>query len=339
MTWSSRLKEALSRPSLVAGLALALPLGLGLAYTTQPTWTGRPLSGPGGDPAHLEAHVRTLVALGPREMIHPEILEAAARHVEGAFRAAGGRVTRQPYAVRGRPVANVVARFGPEPGPGGPGLRVIGAHYDTCQGLPGADDNTSGVVVLMEVARLLGEHPPATPVELVAWTLEEPPHFRTEEMGSRVHARALKASGLPVQLVLSLEMLGTFEEAPGSQRYPLPGLDLIYPSRGDFLALVGGWGDGWKVRQTKAALARGSELPLRSINAPSALVGIDFSDHASYWKEGLPALMLTDTAFFRNPRYHTERDTPERLDYRRMAEVVRMVHRWAQASASGIAGS
>ena len=325
MSWSSRLKDLLASPKVVAALALALPVGLGLAYTTQPLWTARAVPGPGGDPARLEAHVRALVALGPRELIHPEVLEAAAAHVEGAFRAAGGRVSRQTYVVRGRSVANVLARFGPEPQPGGPGLLVIGAHYDTCHGLPGADDNTSGLAVLLELARLLGEHPPATPVELVAWTLEEPPHFRTEEMGSRIHAKALKASGLPVDLVLSLEMLGTFEDAPGSQRYPLPGLDLLYPSRGNFLALVGGWGDGWKVRKAKAALAQGSDLPLRSINAPSAIPGIDFSDHASYWKEGLPALMLTDTAFFRNPRYHTERDLPERLDYRRMGEAVRMV--------------
>lgn len=333
MPWIPRLKETVTQPRVLAAATL-LGLGLlGVGYTTQPLWTGQPEPGPGGDPARLKAHVRTLVALGPREMIHPEVLEAAAQHVEGAFRAAGGRVARQPYVVRGRAVANVVARFGPEPRVEGPGLLVLGAHYDTCHGLPGADDNTSGVAVLLEVARLLGEHPPTTPVELVAWTLEEPPHFRTEEMGSRVHAKALKASGLPVTLVLSLEMLGTFEDAPGSQHYPLPGLDLIYPSKGNFLALVGGWGDGWKVRKAKAALAHGSDLPLRSINAPSALVGIDFSDHASYWKEGLPALMLTDTAFFRNPRYHTDRDTPERLDYRRMAEAARMV--WSLTRAAG----
>ena len=334
MPWPSCLKDRFTAPKVVAAMALGIPVGLGLVYTTQPTWGGKPQPGPGGDPARLEAHVRALVGLGPREMIHPEVLEAAAGYAEAAFRAAGGRVTRQPYEVRGRRVANVLARFGPEPQVGGPGLLVIGAHIDTCHGLPGADDNTSGVAVLLELGRLLGEHPPDRPVELVAWTLEEPPHFRTEEMGSRVHAKALKASGLPVDLVLSLEMLGTFEDAPGSQHYPLPGLDLLYPSRGNFLALVGGWGDGWKVRKAKAALSRGSDLPLRSINAPSTLVGIDFSDHASYWREGLPALMLTDTAFFRNPRYHTDRDTPERLDYRRMGEVVRMVWQLLMSSKS-----
>ncbi len=320
MAWQHRIKEALASPKVITLGIMAGLLALVLGYTTQPLLMhGTRAEGPGGDPARLEAHVRALVACGPREFIHPEALEAAATYIEGHLKASGGRVQRQGYAVRGRSVANLVARFGPEPTLGGPGLLVIGAHYDTCMGLPGADDNTSGVAVLLEVARLLGEHPPTSPVELVAWTLEEPPHFRTEEMGSRVHAKALKASGLPVRLVLSLEMLGTFDDTPGSQHYPLLGLDWIYPDRGNFLALVGGWADGWKARQTKAALS-GGEIPIWSINAPSGIVGIDFSDHASYWKEGLPALMLTDTAFFRNPRYHTERDVPERLDYRRMGK-------------------
>lgn len=325
MTWLTHLKDGLTSPRVVAAWMVALPVGLGVAYTTQPLWTGRRQPGPGGEAVRLEAHVRALTALGSREWIHPEVLEAAAGYLERNLKGCGARVARQSYPVRGRTVCNVVARFGPEPQPGGQGLLVIGAHYDTCHGLPGADDNTSGVAVLLELARLLGEHPPDRPVELVAWTLEEPPHFRTEEMGSRVHAKALKASGLPVDLVLSLEMLGTYVDSPGSQHYPLPGLELLYPSRGNFLALVGGWGDAWKVRKAKALMARGSDLPLRSINAPSALVGIDFSDHASYWKEGLPALMLTDTAFFRNPRYHTDRDIPERLDYQRMGEATRLI--------------
>ncbi|HJW32192.1 MAG TPA: M28 family peptidase [Holophagaceae bacterium] len=320
MAWQHRITEALASPKVITLGLMAGLLSLVLGYTTQPLlMRGKALEGPAGDPARLEAHVRALVACGPRELIHPEALDAAATYIEGHLKASGGRVQRQAYAVRGRSVANLVARFGPEPTQGGPGLLVIGAHYDTCLGLPGADDNTSGVAVLLEVA---GEHPPTSPVELVAWTLDEPPHFRTEEMGSRVHAKALKASGLPVRLVLSLEMLGTFDDTPGSQHYPLLGLDWIYPDKGNFLALVGGWGDGWKVRQTKAALS-GGEIPIWSINAPSGIVGIDFSDHASYWKEGLPALMLTDTAFFRNRRYHTERDVADRLDYLRMANCAK----------------
>jgi hypothetical protein len=323
-TFLTKIRTWLTAPPVIALLSMGGLVGVLLVYTTQP-WAGRRHRAPlaAGDPTRLEAHVRALVACGPREMIHPEALDAAAAYIESQFRAAGGRVGRQPYEVRGRQVANLMARFGPEPQPGGPGLLVLGAHYDTCEGLPGADDNTSGVAVLLEVARYLNHHPPAIPVELVAWTLEEPPHFRSGEMGSRIHARALKASGLPVRLVLSLEMLGTYEDAPGSQHFPLLGLDWIYPDRGDFLALVGGWGDGWKVRQVKAQLQ--GDLPIWSMNAPSGIVGIDFSDHASYWHEGLPALMLTDTAFFRNPRYHTAQDRPERLDYRRMAQATAQV--------------
>ena len=126
--------------------------------------------------------------------------------------------------------------------------------------------------------------------------------------------------------MVCLEMIGTFVDEPGSQHYPLPGLEFIYPNRGDYIAVIGGIGDAILVRKVKAAMGSATPLPVWSMNAPSGLTGIDFSDHASYWKEGIPAVMITDSAFYRNPRYHTAQDTPDRLDYVRMGRVVEGVH-------------
>jgi hypothetical protein len=147
-------------------------------------------------------------------------------------------------------------------------------------------------------------------------------------MGSAFHARALRAAGREVRLMVSLEMIGLFSDVPGSQRYPVAGMDRLYPDRGDFIAIVSrisARGDLAATRRAKALMSAASALPVRSINAPPMLHGIDFSDHLNYWAEGWPALMVTDTAFLRNQRYHTAHDTPETLDYARMAQVVRGV--------------
>lgn len=230
-------------------------------------------------------------------------------------------MTRQSYEVHGALFTNVVARFGPEQGE----RVIVGAHYDACDGLPGADDNASGVAGLLALARMYQEHPPKLPVELVAFTLEEPPHFRLPTMGSVVHARSLAKEGAKVRAMICLETIGTFEDRPGSQTYPIPGLGGVYPDRGDFIAVVGDATSPLLVRKVKAAMASASPLPVWSINAPAAIPGIDFSDHRSYWAEGFPAVMVTDSAFYRNPRYHTARDTPDRLDYPRMAQVIQGV--------------
>ncbi len=215
---------------------------------------------------------------------------------------------------------------------------VIGAHYDShgdASGVqvtgdshtPGADDNASGVAGLLELARLLGKQPPPRAVELVAYTLEEPPHFRTTHMGSAWHARALKAANREVSLMLSLEMIGYFTDAPGSQRYPLGLMKLVYPDRGNFIALIGRFGDFGAMRKAKSLMAGATgSLPVYSMNATPAIQGIDFSDHLNYWKQGYPALMVTDTSFMRSEHYHGAGDTFDKLDYRRMARVVNGVH-------------
>jgi hypothetical protein len=160
----------------------------------------------------------------------------------------------------------------------------------------------------------------------VAYTLEEPPHFRSPHMGSVWHANALKAAGRDVELMLSLEMIGYFSDHPGSQSYPLSAMKLGYPDRGNFVALVGQFGDFGLSRSVKAAMSGASALPVYSLNAPSVVQGVDFSDHRSYWAQGYPALMVTDTAFMRNPNYHRAGDTFDKLDYKRMAMVVQAVY-------------
>ncbi|MDY7224910.1 M28 family peptidase [Hyalangium rubrum] len=258
----------------------------------------------------------------PRDSLHPENLERAATYLSEHLSRAGGQVDSQTYRVGDTRYRNVIARFGPESAE----RLVIGAHYDTAGPLPGADDNASGVAGLLELANLLGQHPPPVRVELVGFTLEEPPYFRTEHMGSRVHAKSLRQAGVKVRAMLSLETIGTFTDAPDSQHYPIPQLRWHYPSTGNFIAVVGELNDGGLVRQVATAMRAGGPLPVEFLNAPASLEGIDFSDHASYQAEGYRAAMVTDTAFFRNPRYHEPTDTWDTLDYARMAQVIQGVH-------------
>ena len=276
---------------------------------------------PAADPARLERYVRTLAnELTPRDSDHPERLARPAAYIERQFRRHTSRVSDQPYEVDGTPVRNVIARFGPETG----ARVVIGAHYDTAGPYPGADDNASGVAGVLELARLLSERAPTAPVELVSYPLEEPPHFYTKRMGSAVHARALAEHGVDVRVMFSLEMIGYFTDEPRSQSFPLFFLRPFYPSRGNFIAVVGRWGWGQRalVRRVREAMRAATTLPVYSINAPRIVPGIAFSDHLNYWHQGYDAVMITDTAFYRNPYYHTPSDTPDTLDYDRMAMVV-----------------
>ncbi|MBI3933817.1 MAG: DUF2817 domain-containing protein, partial [Acidobacteria bacterium] len=203
--------------------------------------------------------------------------------------------------------------------------------YDAFGELPAADDNASGVAGLIELAALLGKASLPLRVELVAYTLEEPKTidgdglFRTVG-GSAVHAEFLKERGVQVRLMLSLEMIGYFSNAEGSQGYPSRIFRLFYPSPGNFLMVVGRLQDGVLARQVKKAMRSASPLPVYSLNAPASLEGIDWSDHYSYWKRDYPALMITDTALNRNREYHKAGDTADRLDFTRMAMVVQGVY-------------
>jgi Zn-dependent M28 family amino/carboxypeptidase len=274
---------------------------------------------PGADPARLEAHVRALAEdFTPRDQSNPQNLDRAAAYVARELREAGGRVEDQPFEVHGTVYRNVIARFGPATRE----RIVVGAHYDAAGPYPGADDNASGVAGLIELGRLLGRADLRTQVELVAFTLEEPPYFASGAMGSAVHAASLKKAGVPVRAMIALEMIGCFLDEPGSQQFPLPALRLLYPSTGNFITVVGKLGHGGIVRRVKKGMRRASSLPVESITAPTSLPGVDLSDHRSYWAAGYEAVMITDTAFYRNTLYHTAEDRPETLDYRRMAMVV-----------------
>jgi len=272
------------------------------------------------DPSILKQHVLKLSEeLGPRDETHLENLDRVAAYIKEEFQKTGARVSEQPYRVEGKSYRNVIAQFGPTTGK----RLVIGAHYDTAGPLPGADDNASGVAGLLELARLLGQQPaPKVLVELVAFTLEEPPYFRTTGMGSSVHAKSLRDQNVEVIAMLSIEMIGYFNDSNGSQHFPSAILQALYPSRGDFIAVVGRVGDGLITRKVKSAMSQTDSLKVYSINAPSFIPGIDFSDQLNYWEAGYRAVMVTDTAFYRNPNYHTANDTAEKLDYKRMALVV-----------------
>lgn len=336
------------RIALVVGLALLSATALLLALVVQPGTTPEPSQPPAVDAERLRAHVKHLsVDLYPRSFDQPVQLDRAMAYVASEFAASGARVESQAVTARGETFRNVIARFGPAAADAP--VLVIGAHVDSHSDAtagaqlpkgyapsthtPGADDNASGVAGLIELARLLGAQPPPRPVELVAYTLEEPPHFRTEHMGSAWHARSQRTAGRDVRLMVSLEMIGYFSDAPGSQHFPVPGLDRLYPDRGNFIALVSrisAEGDLGATRRAKALMAGATDLPVYSINAPPWLQGIDFSDHLSYWAQGYPALMVTDTAFFRNANYHRAGDMHDTLDYKRMAKVVQGVFALAQ---------
>jgi Zn-dependent M28 family amino/carboxypeptidase len=163
-------------------------------------------------------------------------------------------------------------------------------------------------------------------IELVAFTLEESPFFRSPDMGSARHAELLKSQGADVRAVIALEMVGFYSDAPGSQSYPSKALEGIYPDKGSFIAVVGRIGQEELVTGVCAAMASAGDLPVYQLAAPPGMRGVDFSDHASYWAEGFPAVMITDTAFYRNPNYHRPTDTPETLDYERMGAVVKQVY-------------
>lgn len=269
--------------------------------------------------AKLEQLVRKLSTDFPNRTFDNQTrLEGAAAYVESQLFGLGLKVESQRFEAEGRPYRNLIVKLGPDT----PEVMVVGAHYDVAGEQPGADDNASGVAGLVELARLLKGQVLRQRVELVAYTNEEPPFFRTPYMGSAVHARSLAESGKRASLMLSLECIGYFSDEPGSQDHPVRLLHAMYPTTGNFISLVGFYQDGDVARQVKAAMKSASDLPVYSINAPGFVVGVDFSDHLNYWNEGYVGMMVTDTAFYRNKAYHTPQDTADRLDYRRMAKVV-----------------
>lgn len=217
---------------------------------------------------------------------------------------------------------NVITSFGPKNGE----RIIIGAHYDVCGEQNGADDNASGVVGLLEIARLLQHTTLTKRIDLVAYTLEEPPHFRTEMMGSFVHADYLQSNNVKVYGMICLEMIGYFSDEKGSQNYPLKVLKLFYGSKGDYITFVQKSKGGKMVKEYKKSFKKHQQLKTKFFKGPANLQGIDFSDHLNYWKFGYPAVMITNTGFFRNKNYHTKNDKINTLDIDRMCKVVQQVY-------------
>ncbi len=293
-------------------------------WITQPLFTSAtPNATRTVDPQRLRAHVHKLsVELIPRDESNIENLDRTAAYIKSELSQTTTLVSEQPYRVNGKSYRNVVAQFGPE----SPERIIVGAHYDAAGPLPGADDNASGVAGLIELAHLLSRQPPPMRIELVAFTLEEPPYFGTTGMGSSVHAESLRQQQVSVRAMLSLEMIGYFSDAPQSQRFPVSLMGAFYPTTGNFIGVVGRLGDWLLVRRTKSAMRNAAPLPVVSINAPTLVSGVDFSDQRNYWHAGYSAVMITDSAFYRNTNYHTAHDTEEKLDYKRMAMVVEGVY-------------
>jgi Zn-dependent M28 family amino/carboxypeptidase len=274
----------------------------------------------------LRKHVNALSAILPNRNYKNEAsLQKAEDYIQNEFKKLGYEVRLQDVPADKKVFHNLIVRYGNAQAPE---VVVIGAHYDVAgETNPGADDNASGVASLLEIARLLKEYKPATdlPIELVAYTLEEPPFFRTPFMGSVVHAQDLKQKGTRLKLMISLEMLGYYSDDWFSQSFPISALYAFYPWKGNFISVVASPSEREVTREFKQSMNDASAVSAYSINAPPALVGIDFSDHQSYWQQGWPALMVTDTAFYRNAEYHEAGDTPDRLNYDKMAEVTKGV--------------
>jgi len=305
--------------------AIALAVGGICAITCMPGRSHRgslpPLTAPEeAIRTALRRHVETLAtAIGERHIWHDGSLAAAADYVEGVLAAAGLPVTRQRFTVRGVEVANVVGEIGPaRPGRE---IVVVGAHYDSVIGTVGANDNASGVAALLELARLLAGRPLERQVRLVAFANEEPPFFLSSEMGSRQYARRCRAGRDRVVAMLALETMGCYSDRRFSQSYPFP-FGLFYPRTGNFIAFVGNLRSRALVRRCVGAFRRHAAFPSEGTAAPGYLPGVFWSDHWAFWREGYRALMVTDTALFRYGHYHLAGDTPEKVDYARLARVV-----------------
>jgi hypothetical protein len=273
--------------------------------------------------ANLERDVRVLaVEIGPRAVGLGDTLSRTERWITERLKTAGREVVRQPYLAAGHEVANLIVEVCGS-GPLAEEIIVVGAHYDTVPETPGANDNGSGVAALLALAPRLAaaKSAPARTVRLVAFANEEPPFFKTEQMGSLVYARACRARGDKVVAMLALETMGYFNDEPDSQHYP-PLIGWLYPSRGNFIGIVGNRESSGLVRQVARSFRRHSDFPREAASLPGSLPGIGWSDHWAFWQAGYPGVMITDTAPFRYPHYHEAGDTPDKLDTIRLARVV-----------------
>ena len=257
--------------------------------------------------------------IGERNVFRPYALHAAADYIQAEWIAQGYRVAVHGYEIEGVLSRNLEATLQGKSKPNE--IILIGAHYDTVRGSPGANDNASGVAALLEISRWFATLAPERTVRFVAFVNEEPPFFYWGQMGSMVYAKAARARGDDIRLMVSLEMLGCYTDEPGSQSYP-PLLRFFYPDRGNFIAFVSNFSSRKAMRQLVDAFRARSDFPAESLATFEFVPGVAWSDQLSFWRQGYSALMVTDTAFHRYAYYHTALDTPEKINYEAMARVV-----------------
>jgi nucleotide-binding universal stress UspA family protein len=277
--------------------------------------------------AALKRHIETIAAR-EHNLVHYDELEKVARYIETTLESYGYAVGRQSFAVHGRPVRNIDATIEPAAERSDPDVVVVGAHYDSVAGSPGANDNATGVAAVLELARLLADRNGRSGrrIRLVLFVNEEPPYFRTEAMGSLQYARALAARKERVVAMYSLETLGFYSSEPGSQRYPAP-FGMMFPDRADFVAFVGLMNSRPLLQQTMRSFRDHTAFPTIGGVAPGFVPGIDWSDHWAFARHGFQAVMITDTALFRYPHYHRPTDTPDKVDVEKLARVVKGIER------------
>lgn len=267
----------------------------------------------------LTADVKTLAGeIGERNGPHYSALTAAAEFIEGSFLRAGLSPRRDSYDVQGKPCHNIEVEIRGA----STEIVLIGAHYDSVFGAPGANDNGSGVAGLLALARRFAGQPIERTLRFVAFVNEEPPYFQTPQMGSLVYAQRCRARGDRISAMISLETIGYFSDAPRSQIYPAPGLGAFYPSTGNFIGFVGNVGSRDLVRRVIRSFREAGKIPSEGAAVPAFIPGVGWSDQWAFWQNGYPGIMVTDTAPFRYPHYHAASDMPDKLDYDRFALVV-----------------
>ena len=268
---------------------------------------------------NLYNHVEHLsVTIGDRHLWKKDSLRKAAEYIASVFQACGYTVQRQTYSCYGTHVSNLIA----EKAGTDDGIMVVGAHYDTMPGTPGADDNASAVAGLLELARLLKQNRSGKHLIFVAFVNEEAPCYGSDNMGSMVYARHLRDQKVPLDVMISLEMIGYFSPEP-IQQYPVQGMSLMYPKTADFIGVVGNLRSSRYVSLLKKGIKKHAAIDVQSLTAPEYFGGINLSNNYAFWHHGYRAVMVTDTSFYRNRHYHQETDTIDTLNFEAMAEVVK----------------
>lgn len=317
-------RKALKR---LAILFIALSLALVVAGFIMIRMPGRSFSGP--LPALTESqqqiasetkrHVETLASeIGYRSTFHARHLAAAASYIKSELRSLGYDVRDHSFPERGSPAPNLEATLKGTVLP--MEFVVVGAHFDSFQGTPGADDNASGVAATLSLARLFASHPQPRSIRFVFFPNEEPPAFQQPDMGSLVYAKKCFSDGDNITAMLSLESLGYYSDQPGSQKYPFP-IGLLYPSTGNFVGFASNLSSRALLHSSIKTFRAHAKFPSQGAALPEGIPGVGWSDHWAFWQVGYPAIMITDTAIFRNPNYHKATDTPNTLDYNRLARV------------------